>query len=105
MANEHSTSQNRRPHFHRGRRGGDRRAAAERRSPPQPNEQGGRGQVDVEQIMREIRARIAKRHGIELTSQAGNEDLVKRFTRAREEEREHLEKVHGWYKAAVQAAA
>lgn len=42
---------------------------------------------------------------IELTSQAGNEDLVKRFTKAREEEREHLEKVHGWYKAAVQAAA
>ncbi|HKU46214.1 MAG TPA: ferritin-like domain-containing protein [Burkholderiales bacterium] len=42
---------------------------------------------------------------IELTSHAGNEDLVKRFTKAREEEREHLEKVHGWYKAASLSAA
>jgi rubrerythrin len=42
---------------------------------------------------------------IELTSQVGNEDLVKRFTKARDEEQEHLEKVQRWYKAAMLAAA
>ena len=42
---------------------------------------------------------------IELTSQAGNDDLVARFSKARDEEREHLEKVHGWYKAATLSAA
>lgn len=42
---------------------------------------------------------------IELTMQAGNDDLVARFTKARESEAEHLEKVHGWYKAATNAAA
>jgi len=42
---------------------------------------------------------------IELTSQAGNEDLVARFTKARDEEQEHLEKVQAWYKAATMAAA
>ena len=42
---------------------------------------------------------------IELTTEAGNEDLVERFTAAREEEREHLVKVQEWYKAATLAAA
>jgi rubrerythrin len=42
---------------------------------------------------------------IELTMQAGNEDLVARFTKAREHEAEHLEKVQGWYRAASMAAA
>jgi rubrerythrin len=42
---------------------------------------------------------------IELTTQAGNDDLVARFTKARDEEREHLEKVQGWYKAATMSAA
>jgi rubrerythrin len=37
---------------------------------------------------------------IELTTQAGNDDLVARFIKAHEEEMEHLEKVRGWYKAA-----
>lgn len=41
---------------------------------------------------------------IELTSEAGNEELVQRFTKAREEEAEHLEKVMGWYKAATVVA-
>ena len=41
---------------------------------------------------------------IELTMQAGNDDLVARFTKARESEAEHLEKVQGWYKAASMAA-
>ena len=57
----------RRGHFHRGRRGPDRRNIERRTQPQQP--QGGRDQVDVEQIMRDIRARIAQRQGIELTNQ------------------------------------
>ncbi|MGH9254688.1 MAG: hypothetical protein ACRD3C_08970 [Vicinamibacterales bacterium] len=56
----------RRGHFHRGRRNPDRRGV-DRRVPPQP--QSGRDQVDVEQIMRDIRARIAQRQGIELSNQ------------------------------------
>jgi rubrerythrin len=42
---------------------------------------------------------------IELASQVGNDDLVARFTKARDEEREHLEKVQGWYKSASLSAA
>jgi len=42
---------------------------------------------------------------IELTSQVGNNGLVARFSKARDEEREHLEKVQGWYKAASLSAA
>jgi rubrerythrin len=42
---------------------------------------------------------------IELTSQAGNDDLVARFSKARDEEREHLVKVQDWYKQAVQGSA
>jgi hypothetical protein len=38
---------------------------------------------------------------IELTSEAGNADLVERFNKARDEEMEHLEKVRGWYREAV----
>ena len=61
----------RRPHYHRGRRGTDRRGN-DRRTPQQSAEQGARpsaDQVDVEQIMREIRNRISQRHGIELSTQ------------------------------------
>jgi len=42
---------------------------------------------------------------IELTTRAGNDDLVGRFIKAHEEEIEHLGKVRGWYKAATQAQA
>jgi ferritin-like protein len=42
---------------------------------------------------------------IELTTQAGNDDLVARFIKAHEEEIEHLEKVRGWYRAATLAQA
>lgn len=69
MAMDHTPS-GRRPHYHRGRRGMDRRGS-ERRS-PQAAEQAPRpagDQVDVEQIMRDIRSRISQRHGIELTPQ------------------------------------
>src|SRR5687768_13650583 len=69
MAMDHNPS-GRRPHYHRGRRGTDRRGS-DRRT-PQSAEQVGRpsgDQVDVEQIMREIRNRISQRHGIELSTQ------------------------------------
>lgn len=42
---------------------------------------------------------------IELTSQVGNDDLVARFAKAREHEKEHLEKVHDWYREALRAGA
>jgi len=60
----------RRGHFHRGRRGPDRRGF-DRRAPAQaqPQPAPGRDQIDVEQIMREIRARIAQRQGVELSHQ------------------------------------
>lgn len=69
MATDHNPS-NRRPHYHRGRRGMDRRGN-DRRSSPQASPQSERSsnEVDVEQIMREIRSRISQRHGIELTPQ------------------------------------
>jgi tRNA isopentenyl-2-thiomethyl-A-37 hydroxylase MiaE len=38
---------------------------------------------------------------VELTTQAGNDDLVERFIKAHEEELEHLQKVQAWYKAAT----
>jgi hypothetical protein len=57
----------RRGHFHRGRRGPDRRGIERRTQPPQV--QGGRDEVDVEQIMRDIRSRIAQRQGIDLSNQ------------------------------------
>jgi rubrerythrin len=41
---------------------------------------------------------------LELTAEVGNDDLSARFGKARDEEREHLEKVHGWYKAATMVA-
>jgi len=50
----------------------DRRSSDRRTPPPQGPESGGRtsgDQVDVEQIMRDIRARISQRHGIELSPQ------------------------------------
>jgi len=58
----------RRGHFHRSRRGADRRGL-DRRTPAQGQNPPARDQLDIEQIMREIRARIAQRHGIELTHQ------------------------------------
>lgn len=40
---------------------------------------------------------------IDLTTQAGNDDLVARFIKAHEREIEHLEQVRGWYKAVTHA--
>jgi len=42
---------------------------------------------------------------IELTGQAGNDDLVARFSKARDSEQDHLEKVQGWYKQVLQGPA
>jgi rubrerythrin len=42
---------------------------------------------------------------IELTGQAGNDELVARFTKARDEEQEHLDRVQAWYKEAMQDTA
>ena len=69
-----------RRHFHRGRRGPDRRGP-DRRGPQAntPEQAAGRGDVDVEQIMRDIRARIAQRHGIELTNQQVQELAARRL--------------------------
>ena len=61
-----------RRHFHRGRRGPDRRGHDRRAQQQQQAAQehgGSRNDVDVEQIMRDIRARIAQRGGVELTNQ------------------------------------
>ena len=73
--------QGRRGHFHRGRRGPDRRGP-ERREPPPPDQtnRGERGErVDVEQIMRDIRARISQRSGIELSNQQIQELAARRL--------------------------
>ena len=56
----------RRGHF-RGRRGPDRRGSDRRSPPPQPGQS--RDQVDVEQIMRDIRSRIAQRQGVDFSTQ------------------------------------
>jgi hypothetical protein len=68
----------RRPHFHRGRRGPDRRGNDRRHAPPQ-EQQPARDHVDVEQIMREIRSRISQRHGIDLTTQQIQELAARRL--------------------------
>jgi hypothetical protein len=73
----------RRPHYHRGRRGPDRRGG-DRRPPQQQQAQqtdssSNREQLDVEQIMREIRSRISEKHGIDLTSQQIQELAARRL--------------------------
>ena len=80
MAIDHN--QGRRGHFHRGRRDPDRRGPERRQGPPPP-EQSNRGErtdrVDVEQIMREIRARISQRSGIDLSNQQIQELAARRL--------------------------
>jgi hypothetical protein len=78
MATEQNPS-GRRPHYHRGRRGPDRRGPDRRagQAPDQPARSG--DQVDVEQIMRDIRARIAQRQGVELSTQQVQELAARRL--------------------------
>lgn len=63
--NQHHT---RRPHYHRGRRGPDRRSPDRRPTSPSA-ETPSREHLDIEQLMREIRSRIADRTGVDLTNQ------------------------------------
>ena len=77
MPSDQNSSQNRRPHYHRGRRGADRRGT-ERRTFPAA-EPGHRDNVDVEQIMRDIRSRISSRHGIDLSPQQIQELAARRL--------------------------
>jgi hypothetical protein len=79
---EHNSQQGRRPHLHRGRRGQERRGndRGERRgAAPGQETPSGRDTVDVEQIMRDIRARISQRHGIDLTTQQIQELAARRL--------------------------
>ena len=78
MPNDQNSSHGRRIHYHRGRRGGERRAT-ERRGGPAPAEQTHRDHVDVDQIMRDIRARISTRHGIDFTPQQIQELAARRL--------------------------
>jgi hypothetical protein len=72
----------RRPHYHRGRRGPDRRGG-DRRPQQQQQQQtentSNRDQLDVEQIMREVRSRISEKHGIDLTAQQIQELAARRL--------------------------
>jgi hypothetical protein len=80
MPSDHNQPHSRRPHYHRGRRGPDRRGGDRRPQPsPQQTEQAGRDQLDVEQIMREIRSRISERHGIDFTAQQIQELAARRL--------------------------
>ena len=73
-------NQQRRGHYNRGRRGPDRRGPERRTPPPQAQAQEhGRDHVDVEHIMRDIRARIAQRHGIDLSNQQIQELAARRL--------------------------
>lgn len=82
--NQSGTSQGRgrRGHFHRGRRP-DRKGPPNQDVRPTPSgatPQQARGDhVDVEQIMRDIRARIAQRHGIDLSSAQIHELAARRL--------------------------
>jgi hypothetical protein len=78
MPNDQNSSHGRRIHYHRGRRGSERRAT-ERRGGPPPAEQAHRDHVDVDQIMRDIRARISTRHGIDFTPQQIQELAARRL--------------------------
>jgi hypothetical protein len=72
----------RRPHYHRGRRGQDRRGGERRTAPAAPQDPGAREHrehMDVEQVMREIRARIAKGSGLDLTNQQIQELAARRL--------------------------
>jgi hypothetical protein len=79
MATDHN--QGRRGHFHRGRRGPDRRGPERRQGPPpdQGNRPERTDRLDVEQIMREIRTRISQRSGIELSNQQIQELAARRL--------------------------
>ena len=59
----------RRGHFQRGRRGPERRGVDRRPQQTQAQARPGRDEVDVEQIMRDIRGRVAQVQGTDLSTQ------------------------------------
>jgi hypothetical protein len=82
MAADQHSNQGRRQHFHRGRRGHDRRGGGERRPSPQPQGGGQESQpeqADVDQIIKEIKARISQRHGLDLSAQQIQELAARRL--------------------------
>jgi hypothetical protein len=80
MATDQHPHGNRRPHFHRGRRGNDRRGDRDRRPQAAPTPDPGRTDgIDVDQIVREIKARIAQRHGIDLSASQIQELAARRL--------------------------
>ena len=82
MAADQHPNQGRRQHFHRGRRPHERRGGNERRPSPQPQGGGQESQpdqADVDQIVREIKARISQRHGIDLSAQQIQELAARRL--------------------------
>ena len=79
MAMDHNQQGRRGGHFHnRGRRGPDRRGT-ERRQPPPPEQTNRGDRIDVEQIMRDIRARISQRSGVDLSNQQIQELAARRL--------------------------
>jgi hypothetical protein len=82
MADQHP-NQGRRQHFHRGRRGHDRRGERRPSQAPQGQPAGGTDappeQIDVDQIVRDIKARISQRHGIDLSAQQIQELAARRL--------------------------
>src|SRR5689334_15179226 len=82
MAADQHPHQGRRQHFHRGQRRHERRGGNERRPSPQPQGGGQESQpeqADVDQIVREIKARISQRHGIDLSTQQIQELAARRL--------------------------
>jgi len=83
MATDQHPQSGRRPQFHRGRRGHDRRGDRRPAPAPQAQDQGqGQGQAeqaDVDHIVKEIKARIAQRHGIDLSAQQIQELAARRL--------------------------
>ena len=59
----------RRGRYQRTRRGPDRQGGDQRSQQPQAQAKPGRDAVDVDQIMRDIRSRIAQRQGVDLSTQ------------------------------------
>jgi hypothetical protein len=78
MATDQHPHGGRRPHFHRGRRGPDRRGDRRPQSQAAPDPARTDG-VDVDQIVREIKARIAQRHGIDLSASQIQELAARRL--------------------------
>ena len=79
MATDQHPQSGRRQHFHRGRRGQERRGDRRPSTAPQTQEQGKADQPDVDQIVKDIKARIAQRHGIDLSAQQIQELAARRL--------------------------